>query len=80
MRHGQVYKLLVVGIAASGAGFGGDGDAAGMLVKLCQYIGSWEFVQSQLGNDLRIAQDADQLVTHGLRRKPVKLACIQRSF
>ena len=38
MLNGQVNKFLIIGVAASHAGFGGNVNQAGVLVKLFEHI------------------------------------------
>ena len=74
MGNGQVDELLVVGVAAGDAGFGGDFGDSGVLVKGDQHVFRRQLVELQARDDLRIGQHTGEFVAHRLRGQPLDFA------
>ena len=75
--HRQINEFLVIGVAASKAGFRGHFNQAGVAVEGCEHVFGSELVKVQAWNDFWIGQHARQFVAHGLGGQPVQLARLQ---
>ena len=77
MLYSQVNKFLIVGVAASHAGFGGNLDKVGVVVEFGQHVLHSQLVERQPGCDFWVRQYSGEFVAHGLRCQPVKFVVCQ---